>query len=116
MTLEELFKTLVWDALVEAALKKLFAAVPFLSWGPFSYVINKLVLKYSAELFSLVKDFIDLQKIAYKNKGLEKEFNKASTHLRVVAINSGIDSQAFQEARNENKKRLSDFINLSGAV
>jgi hypothetical protein len=36
----DLFKVLVWDSLVKFAISRLFAARPFLSWGPVGVIVG----------------------------------------------------------------------------
>lgn len=108
--MQDLFKDLVWDTLVKAALQRLFLLVPFLSWGPLGTIITWLALKYADELYAAVALYIDVETIAFRNQEFGQTFASAEINLKQVAGKSGIDSQEFQNARTTEKQALSNVI------
>lgn len=114
MDIGDLFKQLVWENITKAALNKLFAAIPALSWGPIGYFVTWFWGKLADYVYEEVKLYVNLEYIVFKNKILEKEFNLASVKLKIIARESGIDSEAFRSARDENKKALSNLVRIAG--
>lgn len=106
----DLFKSLVWDILVDAALKQLFAAVPLLGWGPIGYVISWAVRYFGDQVYVMIKDFVNLELIAYRNIQFGKAYAAASVNLKMIAGQKGIESQEFKDARIENKKAMANVV------
>lgn len=106
----DLFKELVWDNLVNAALIELFVAFPALGWGPFGVFIRWLVHKYADKLYVASKTFLDIQRVVFKNEKLQREYDSASAKLKIIAHGNGINSDQFRSAREDAKKRLSEFV------
>lgn len=59
----DLLKTLVWDNLVKAAIGRLFAAIPFLGWGPIGYLIGFIVTKITDYLYEVMKEWYNVESI-----------------------------------------------------
>ena len=110
MDLSKIFKDLVWDALVSLALKKLFAAIPFLGWGPIGWVVTLLASKLSAYLFDALHEVIDLQLIIIRKNELAQEYAKSAYELKLLAETKGIDSDEFKAEREKAKLALARFI------
>ena len=115
MDLNDLFKDLVWDNLIKAALGKLFAAVPVLGWGPIGLVVNYIVFKFADQLYDAIKEWKDFKVIFLRNLGLEQDFNTTSVKLKLIAIDKGKESVEYKEARNENQKRLQNLVRFNPA-
>ena len=107
------FKDLVWDELVNAALGKLFAAVPFLGFWPISMAVTWLVVKYSDIFYHALKMMLQLEKILFVNEAHQKAFDRSSVILKILANTKGIDSEEFRSAREENKRHLSTFTRFA---
>jgi hypothetical protein len=110
---EVLFKTLIWDNLIRAATKKLFAALPFLAWGPLGWLTNYIIAKYAEILYVALSDTTKMHLIQIRNKELEKQFHIASIDLRLTAMNHGEDSEEYQRVRELTKDRLARFISFN---
>ncbi len=110
---EDLFKDLVWDNLVKAAMTKMFVAVPFLAWGPIGGIIEHLFIKFAGKLYDVLKLELDVKSMVFKNKRLEKEFNRASVKLKIIARDKGINSEEFKKQRDLHKKQLADFVRFN---
>lgn len=106
----DIFKDLVWGALVRAALGALFKAAPFLGWGPIGIIVTFLVTQFAEKLYEVVREYVQIEVIILRNEAHRKEYDAASTRLKIIAHSSGIDSPEFQKARDENKKALSKFV------
>lgn len=112
MNLDDVFKELVWGPLVKAALALLFKAVPFLGWGPVGLAVGLIVNLLADKLYDVLKMTIDLHAIALKNAAMHRAYVAASLDLRRIAQDptKGVDSEDFRRAREEHKKRLSEFV------
>ena len=106
----DLFKDLVFDKLVSLALKKLFAKVAFLSWGPIGWFVTFIVNKFAKMLYEELEMHLAIQQIAFRNKSFEKEFNKESVKLKLISRDLGPESPEFLEAKNVAKKSLSNLV------
>lgn len=107
------FKSLVWDVVVKAALSKLFAAVPWLGWGPVGAIISGIAGLAGDSLYGMATEFFDLQAIKFKNDAHRRAFDMASVKLAILAREKGVGSPEFKQARDEQKKALSNFIKWS---
>lgn len=111
----DLFRDLVWHAIVKAALGRLFLLVPLLGWGPIGYIITYFAMKYADQLYEGVRLLIEVEVIVFRNKEFEKAYDDASVKLHIIAKDKGIDSPEFRSAREENRKRLSDLARFNVA-
>lgn len=105
-----IFEDLIWKAVVAAALKLLFAAVPWLGWGPIGWIVWFLANKFAEMLFQVLSDFINFEAIVIKKHGLAKEYATQSILLKNLADSKGIDSDEFKAQREKAKLALSKFI------
>nr|BFD58919.1 hypothetical protein CKG001_10260 [Bdellovibrio sp. CKG001] len=106
----DLFKDLVWDSLVKAAITRMFVAMPALAWGPFGVFVTWVVTKFADRLYEHAREYVALETIAFKNKQLEKEFDRRLVMLRIIERESGLGSEAFKKGREDAKKALSDVV------
>lgn len=113
--MQDLFKQLVWDTLVKAALQRLFLLVPFLGWGPIGTIITWLVLKYADQLYDAVALYINVELISYRNIEFGQTYAAAEMNLKQIAADKGIDSQEFQDARTVEKQALSNVVKFDPA-
>lgn len=105
----DLFKDLIWDNWIEAALGRLFAASKFLSFGPVKAFIIWIVQKYSDQLFEVADEYFDIRNVIIKDEKLLKEYDRESVKLKLIARQYGIDSEVFRSSRAESRKKLSEF-------
>jgi hypothetical protein len=111
--LGDLFKALIWDNLVKAAVGRLFAAVPILAWGPIGYVITWVATHFADKLYDSVKMAIALEAIAIRNEAHRRAYDRASVALKIIAQDKGINSPEFREARDANKRALAEFVRFA---
>lgn len=111
----DIFKDLVWGALVRLALSKLFAAVPWLGWGPIGVIVGWIAGMLAEQLYDAMKMAVDLQLIYFKNEKLRRAFDDASVKLKIIAKDKGITSLEFQEARKAHRETLGRLVQFSVA-
>lgn len=113
MSFDELFKQLVWDALVRAALRKLFAALPWLSWGPLGAVTSYVFIYFADRLYEVLSEVIEMEYIAFKNEAHRRTFDKSVVSLQAIADGLGVDSPEFKEQREKALADLSKFVRFN---
>jgi hypothetical protein len=84
--------------------------VPFLMWGPVGMITGFIVGKILDLVYDAVKMAVNLEVIRFKNEGLQKEFDSASLKLKLIARDKGVTSPEFLSARENHKKKLSEFV------
>jgi hypothetical protein len=107
---EDIFKSVVWDNLIQVALAALFAYAPFLALPVLKPVISYIITMFSDKLFSAAKLAIDLEAIVLINESHKKAYANASVALKIIAHSKGIGSPEFLEARENAKKSFAKFI------
>lgn len=112
----DVFKDMVFDQLVKAAVSYIIGLAPFLSWGPISFIVGKVVVYVAELLYVEMKDAINFQVILLNNKDHHRAFISAQIQLNLIAKTSGIDSQEFKLSREKHKISLSKFIRYSGTA
>lgn len=111
--LQDNFKELVWSEIVQAELRQLFSAVPFLGWGPIGYVISVIALKWAERLYKQFCTTVNVQMIELRNEAQENVYATASAELNIIAAQKGIESNEFKAARELHKRAFADFVRLS---
>lgn len=109
----DLVKPLIWDNIVEEALSLLFSKLTFLTWGPLNAIILYAVTKFTDKMYVLLKEFVDLKKIPFKNDEILREYEIAAATLFVMAVDHGEDSIQFKEERLAHKNHLATFIRIA---
>lgn len=110
---EKIFKSLVWDTLIEAGLAALFTAMPGLNIWPIRTILSGFIHLFSDRLFGVLKLTVDLQAIAFVNEAHKKAFDNEAVKLKILAKDRGIDSPEFKEARDDAKVVLSQYVHFS---
>ena len=113
MSFDELFKQLVWDTMVRAALAKLFAAAPFLAWGPLGPVVTYLAVYFTDKLYAIMAQTIEMEFIAFKNEAHRRTFDKSVNELQSIADGPGVDSPQFKEQREKALADLAEFVRFN---
>lgn len=114
MGLDGLFKSLVWDTMVRAALSYLFAAIPWLAWGPLGAAVSFIAMHFADKLYVLLSDVVEMEYIAFKNEAHRKAFDEAAAGLQAIADAKGPDSEEFKNEREKAKAALSKFVRFAG--
>lgn len=108
--LSKIFKGLIWDLLISALLKKIFAALPILGWGPIGWLVTFIVGKLADALFEVLAEFVNFQVIVLRKEALAKEYAVQSYNLKQLADSKGIDSDEFKAQREKAKAALAQFV------
>ncbi len=101
---EKLFKGGIWDALIDLGLAALFVQFPFLNIFLVRDAVRWLVTKFGNAMWEFATQMLNLQYIVFKNQALQKDFIEAALRLKGIALQDGLDSPAYKEARLEHQK------------
>jgi len=110
----DLFKTLVFDQIVNTLTSAIIGLAPWLSLPFFSFIVRKTVKWISEKLYEQLSQFINFEVILLRNAEYHREYISACIALNGIAKTLGIDSPEFKVARNEHKKALAKFVRYSG--
>ena len=113
---EEIFKELVWNNAIDAALAALFAYCPYLNVPPLRQIINGLTKLIANTFFTYLRLVVDLSAIKLVNAEHQTAFDSASVRLRIISYNKGINSPEFLKAKEEAKIALAKFVRFGAAV
>lgn len=105
-----MFKSLVWDNALEAALTVLFAEAPALNIPIVRSIVRGIARMISDSFFSLLKEFVDMAAIPIMNAELKSKFDGKYSQLRFVLIKNGMDSPEFKAAHEEAHDAFADFF------
>lgn len=106
---EDVFKKIVWDNLVQGGLAYVFLQVPALNLWPLRPVITSIVTMFADRLFAATKEAIDLEAIQFVNVEHALTYQAASVKLKILAHDRGTYSPEFIKARENAKQALSAF-------
>ena len=110
--IEDLFKTSIFDPLIEAALITLLG--PLLGVPVVGSLVRYAARAFADKLFETLRLVLDVQAIAFVNEAHKKDFDKAAVTLKIIAHAKGIDSPEYKNAREHAKVALSDFARYRG--
>jgi len=109
-TVKDVFKSVAWDNVTEAAFALIIAEVPWLG-VPIIKSFSKLIFNFFTErLFQAVSLALDIGAIKILNPIAQKEYERESLRLYVIAREKGLNSEEYRRNRNEAKISLSRFV------
>lgn len=109
----DLFKDLVWSAVIKAATNALTKAIPFLAMGPMPLITGLVVGLVGDFVYDQLKDAYNFQSVSFKNDQHRKEFDSAAIKLKLIARDKGINSDEFKTARQQYGDALAKFIRFA---
>jgi len=114
MNAADIAKKLMFDTLIQTAIKKVISAVPFFGLP----VINPIFIFAAEKLYSYLYDELEqegtLLMIGIRTERQREHYEEAVVVLQ-TALNQGQTDEQIKLAREEFKKRLKDLINLGVA-
>lgn len=116
MSQSDLFKSLVWDNLVKAAIAFLLsnigiAATGFLG-GIVTGFVTEVVMLICNQLYAGLSMFVDLQVIQIRNDIDRAKFEAASEKLAIVWSEYGANSKEYQEAHEVEKNAFYKLVSF----
>lgn len=110
---EQIFKDLVWNALVKAALARAILYAPFLGWPVIGPIVSIVVGIFADKLFKELQLGLDLTYIKFQDEEAEKAFHLSSMKLSVEAAAHGVDSPQYKEANEKLKADFAKFVSFA---
>lgn len=111
----DLFKSLVYDQLVTAAIGEMIVAVPFLGCPVIRQLFTAAVDWIADRLYDVTEKFIDTQTIILINDEQKAAYQAASINLALIAHDKGQDSQEFKDAHAKELITLKSLIQYNSA-
>lgn len=105
----DLFKRLVFDMLVKQAISRLFAAAPFLGWGPIGFIAKIVLTKFANIVFEMLVDMLNMAAIEFKNEAHRRAFDDEFIKLKILE-SSNPSPEEVENALAEAEKRMADFV------
>jgi len=110
----DIFKDLIFDALVKNAITYVIGLAPFLSFGPIAFIVSKAITYIAGIVYDQLKLAINFQVILLNNEMHQKAFIDAQYSLSKLGKEKGIDSPEFKVMREKHKVALAKFVRNSG--
>ncbi len=101
--MNDLFKSLVFDVLVKAAIQRLFILVPLLGWGPIGYIVSFYLTKFADLGYQSAKEELTFGLIKFQNAAHQAAFDKEFVKLSLM-------QNAYQ---NFSEKEIKDEIKMA---
>lgn len=109
---EKIFKDLIWDPVFRLGEGYLEGVAPFFALPIVRTLEEGVINEISDYIFSNLALIIDVTAIRLINAAHQSAYDTASVELAIVAQESGIESDAFKQARDAAKVALSNFTRL----
>lgn len=103
----------MWNPVVTGALTLLFIEVPWLNVPVIRQLTTWIVEAVSDFLFTHLQLVIDVTAIELMNVDHMNAFNAASLKLKVVALDSGVESPEYAQALTDAKAALARFTQFN---
>lgn len=110
--MNQLIKTLVFDVMVKAAIKRLFTLVPLLGYGPIGWIVSALIFKLTDYVWLVGKEIVDFEIIEFKNKKHQESFDKEFMKLKLLEGSS--NEKEIEQAILAAQKRMVDLVVYNG--
>lgn len=104
---EKIFKTLVWDVEIKAAL--IYFNIDF-------WPVNELVTVFTDKIFEGLRLGFDLPLIKFRNAAHENAFNRAAVTLKILERDYGLDSEQYKKAKENAKEALAKFARFGATL
>lgn len=101
-----IFRKIVWDVLSKKAIAKVMALLVINPSGVLGTIVLNILAKISEKAFEWVALEIKLESIKVVNEVHQSQFERAQLKLKLIARNSGIESDEFKKARKEEHEKL----------
>lgn len=103
----DLFRTLVFDNAVEAAMVDYLG--PVLAIPVLGYVVKTMILKFADALYNRLEGIVVLGSVLFVDAVHRKAFETASIGLKQIALEKGLNSPEYKEAHEREKQALKKF-------
>lgn len=101
---EDLFKKLVWDNLVTAALT---------AFGVNFSVVRWVVGFFTDKIYEIFRTLFDEGALIFLNEAHKRAFDDATVSLKIIGQQKGIDSDEYKKAKSNAQAALSAFLKFN---
>lgn len=105
-----IFKSLVWDIIIKEAVAKAIALLALSPNGIVAVVVSHLLIMSTNWLYTFFEKVVKVGEIKLNNDIHQREYEKASTKLKIIAISKGINSDEFKDQRKIEHDKLFDAV------
>lgn len=109
---EQIFKSLIWDPMIQAGEVWIEGAVPFLALPLIKQIDEATIQAITDAIFSQVVMTVDVTAIKLVNNAHQAAYDSFSEDLALVADEQGVDSDAFKQAQTKALAGLSQFTRV----
>lgn len=112
---EQIFHDLVYRPTIMAAEKALEMAVPALLLPVVKQMEEGIIDLVSEWVYRKLVLLIDVESVALVDEIHQAAYDKASLKLKIIAIDNGVNSLAYTQARDEAVAALSRFTDIAAS-
>lgn len=109
---EQIFKDLVWDPMIRAGEWWIEGEVPLLDAPVIKQADEALINTIFDAIYQGIIKIIDIESIKMTSAARQTAYDASSIRLMVVASDSGIDSEEYRKARDEELVELAKFTHI----
>lgn len=107
------FKSFVVDNYLDEGIKLLLVSLKVTPGGFLASIIAKVVVVIVERLYPIMIKFIKVADIKLENQVHQAAWEKVQYKLKVIALEGGINSPAFEEARKKEHEKFSKAVKLN---
>lgn len=111
--LSDLFKSMVWDILLKKAISKMMVSLVISPTGFLGVLLTKIIIAIADRLYPIIIEFVKIESIILTDEVHQKGFERAQLKLKVIALEKGINSQEFKDARKKEQDALLKLIKFN---
>lgn len=109
---EQAIKTLALEVALDGGLAAMYVQAPWLL--PFQPILNTVLKGGIDKSFDLITQSLDIGVIQFKNPMAQAAFEESAIKLRIIISESGIDSDAFKNAKQQALDAFADAVHFRG--
>lgn len=109
---EQIFKSLIWDPMIQAGEVWIEGAVPFLDLPIIKQLDEAAISAIASAIFNQMVTLVDVAAIRLVNAEHQAAYDSASEQLAVIADEQGVTSDAFRQAQDKALASLAQFTHM----
>jgi hypothetical protein len=113
---ENIIKSDLWNAAVEAAKVFLNAKVPFFALPVINQITEKLIDIIGDAIFENFRTVVDCGAIRLVNAVHQEELDSAGVSLKITALKYGVTSQQYLKQKEIYREKLRAFVQFGTAT
>lgn len=106
----EVFKSLVWDVAIRNVTTQFLLFFAISPTGVLASALTKITIYYAEKAYPYIKKWIKVGTVVLSNEVHQRSYEKAAYKLKVIAIESGINSDEFKKEREVEHEKQSQLV------